>query len=356
MATIRKLSSGAWQAVVRRKDHPSRSQTFSTRREAHDWATKIEADMKAGRAHGPAWAHRFSDLLKAYREGPLTKLRAKADRERFLDFWEEALGDVRLAEITPTVIATALRAYAATPVRRETRRDGHVVTTERARSSQTVRHAHTALSSLLDYAHKDLHWLDRNPARDTRRAAPAPARIRWLKEVERERLLAACQESANPDLYLVVLLALTSGARQGEIVNLRWEQIDWKRRCAWLTPEDTKTSEPRAVPLTAEVIAELKKRPRRLRVALVFASDIKREQPRNMRQAWDVARRKAGLPDFRFHDLRHSAATELLKAGVDSRVVASVLGHKTLAMVKRYAHTTPELLVEAVDRASKQPA
>lgn len=354
MATIRKLDSGTYQAIVRKKGHPSRSQTFTTRRAAVTWAATIEGDIGAGRAHGAAHSHRFSDLAKAYRAGPLKKLRAEADRERFIKFWEAALpNDPRLSEITPDVIASALTTYSDTPVSRKIRANGIVTTVDTPRSSQTVRHAHTCLSSLFDYAHKTLHWLNHNAARDHQRAVPAAARIAWLKGDERDHLLTACRDSANPDLYLVVLLALTSGARQGEIMGLLWSQIDWKRRVAWLTAEGTKTAEPRAMPLVQEVIDELERRPRPLHIDLVFHSPRKRGQARNVRQAWDVARRKAELPHFGFHDLRHSAATELLRAGIDSRVVASVLGHKTMAMMKRYAHVEPALVVDAVDRAAK---
>lgn len=313
---------------------------------------RVESDINAGRSHGPAHAHRFSELLTEYRAGPLKQLRSGSDRERMLKFWEFALGDVRLSEIKRETIAQVLRDYAATPVVRLRRNRGKLEHVKRERSSQTVRHAHMCLSAVLDFATKDLHWLAENPARLTRRAAAAPPRIRWLKPEQRDALLTACRESMNPDLPLVVLIALSSGARQAEIMNLKWSQVDWKQRVAWLTPESTKTAEPRAVPLVTEVITALKKRTRPLHIDLVFASSIKRDQPRNIRQAWDVARKRAGLPDFRFHDLRHSAATELLRAGVDSRVVAAVLGHKSLSMMKRYAHVTPALAVEAADRAA----
>jgi integrase len=74
-------------------------------------------------------------------------------------------------------------------------------------------------------------------------------------------------------------------------------------------------------------------------------------RPRNVWQAWDVARKLAGVPDFRFHDLRHSAATEMLRAGVDSRIVATVLGHRSMNMMRRYAHVAPELVVDAARKA-----
>lgn len=353
MATIRKLTTGTWQAIIRRKGHPPKSQTFPTRKDAAEWARRIEGDIAHGRSHGPAHAHRLNELITEYTAGPLQRQRAKKDRARLIGVWRDALGDCLLAEITPDRIAAVLRAYAERPIEQRIRRAGKVTTERRKRSSQSVRHLHTTLSALLEFGRLDLHWLADNPARSTRRAAAAPARIRWLTDEQRAALLQACRESQNPDLYLVVLLALTSGARQAEILNLRWSQIDWAQRCAWLDAEATKTAEPRAMPLTAAVIEELRKRPRPLRIDHVFASPTKRGQPRNCRQAWAVARKRAGLADFRFHDLRHSAATELLRAGVDSRVVAAVLGHKTMAMMKRYAHVTPALVVDAADRAAK---
>lgn len=353
MATIRKLPSGTFQAIVRKKGFPARTAAFGKRSEALAWAASIEGDITAGRVNGEAHAHRLSDLIDAYKKGPLKRLRTQADRLRHIKIWTDALSDPRLGEITPKAIAQVLKDYAAKPVVRTVRVKGKGLQQQtRERSSQTVRHAHMAISAILDYAHRDLHWIDKNPARDTRRAKAARPRIRWLTDAQRVRLLEACRASGNPDLYLVVLLALTSGARQAEILNLQWSQIDWKQRCAWLTPEDTKTEEPRAMPLVREVIEELKKRPRILHVPLVFASELKRDQPRNVRQAWCVARKEAELPDFRFHDLRHSAATELLRSGNDSRIVAATLGQKTLAMVKRYTHVAPALVVDAAERAA----
>jgi integrase len=92
---------------------------------------------------------------------------------------------------------------------------------------------------------------------------------------------------------------------------------------------------------------------RKLRSDLVFPSPDDPNRPRNIWQAWDVARKAAKLPDFRFHDLRHTAATEMLRAGVDSRVVATVLGHRSMNMMRRYAHVAPELVVEAAKKAQR---
>ncbi len=109
------------------------------------------------------------------------------------------------------------------------------------------------------------------------------------------------------------------------------------------------------MPLPGTVTDALRARAkvRKLGSDLVFPSPDDPNRPRNIWQAWDVARKLAKLPDFRFHDLRHSAATEMLRAGVDSRIVATVLGHRSLNMMRRYAHVAPELVVEAAKKAQQ---
>ena len=208
----------------------------------------------------------------------------------------------------------------------------------------------------MDYARRKKRWIERNPVANIDAPPVSPGRIRWLAPDDRKRLLAACDKSGNPDLALVVRIALASGARQAEILYLRWKMLDLLRECAFLPT--SKNGEPRVLPLPGDVAVALRARAkvRRIGSDLVFPSPIDPNQPRNIAQAWDVARKLAKLPDFRFHDLRHSAATEMLRAGVDSRIVATVLWHRSLNMMRRYAHVAPELVVDAAKRAQQNGA
>ena len=110
------------------------------------------------------------------------------------------------------------------------------------------------------------------------------------------------------------------------------------------------------MPLPGDITATLRarKKVREPESDLVFPSPDDPRKARNIWQAWDVARKLAKLPDFRFHDLRHTAATEMLRAGVDSRIVATVLGHRSLNMMRRYAHVAPELVVNAAKRGQQE--
>jgi integrase len=160
--------------------------------------------------------------------------------------------------------------------------------------------------------------------------------------------LIACKESHNPDLYLTVILAMSTGGRQSEIWGLNWKCVDLKN--GFITFEETKNDEPRSVPLTGhalELMLERSKVPR-VDTDLVFPSRVDRHKHFDFRRPFQMALKAAQIEDFRWHDLRHCAASYLVMAGVDMRTVAEILGHKTIQMTQRYAHLSPEHLKDAV--------
>ncbi len=133
--------------------------------------------------------------------------------------------------------------------------------------------------------------------------------------------------SRNPYLYTVVVLALSTGARRGELLGLQWSDIDLKRGA--LIFRETKNGQVRTVPLTGKAL-ELLSQSRG--TGLVF--------PTGIREAFESALRRAGIGNFRFHDLRHTFASYLAMSGASLSELAEALGHKTLSMVKRYTHLT----------------
>ncbi len=346
MATIRKLPSGRFNVQVRREGHPPITGTFPNRTEAKAWATKIEDDINQGRHYGYSRVKTLAEAIDAF-----TKLKATIktadDRNRHLAWWREHYGERKLFHFTGDVVDQGRERLAAENIERNP--DKPV----RHRAPQTVRHYLMSLSACMDYAKRKKKWIEKNPVADVDAPPVSPGRIRWLSADERKRLLAACDRSGNPDLALVVRIALVSGARQAEIQWLRWPMLDLSRECAFLPT--SKTGEPRVMPLPGEATKALRARAkvRSIGSDLVFPSPDDPKKARNVWQAWDVARKLAGLPDFRFHDLRHSSATEMLRAGVDSRIVATVLGHKSMNMMRRYAHVAPELVVEAAKKAQQ---
>jgi integrase len=136
---------------------------------------------------------------------------------------------------------------------------------------------------------------------------------------------------------MVVVLALSTGARKNELLALKWQDVSLQR--GMITLHETKNGERRALPLQGyahQLISDHAK-VRRLDCDYVFPSE-KKKQPIDIRTAWENTVERAELEDFRFHDLRHSAASYLAMNGASLAEIAEVLGHKTLQMVKRYAH------------------
>ncbi len=149
----------------------------------------------------------------------------------------------------------------------------------------------------------------------------------------------------------MVVLALSTGMRAGEIRNLKWDQIDLKRKRITLT--DTKNRETRTVPLVGHAYDKMKAHIRRIDPPYVLAGRFS-DRPASFRQAWDDAVAAAGLEDFRFHDCRHTAASYLAMGGATLSELSEILGHKSLSMVKRYAHLTEQHTAQVVSRMNKE--
>lgn len=184
-------------------------------------------------------------------------------------------------------------------------------------------------------AHHALGWV--RPEIEQR---PEHNRItRFLSDAEREALLIACKQSEFDRLYLLVLMAVTCGARRSELLGLRWSDIDMERGEASL--HRTKNDTPRVLPLTPPVVEEL----RRFEggpTDLVFGSTRHPGQPYHFITSWQSALKAAGVKKFRFHDLRHSAASMFAMNDVDIVEIASLLGHKSLRTSQRYVHLSTE--------------
>lgn len=176
-----------------------------------------------------------------------------------------------------------------------------------------------------------------HPCRRLERHPEGAGRVRFLTAEERERLLAAARRSRWPRLYLLVLMALTTGARKGELMGLRWRDIDLEAHVAHVGR--TKNGDARVLPLVPAVVAELA-RFRGGPEALLFASSRRPEQPYNMVPVWQRALEEAGVRDFRFHDLRHTCASYLAQNGATLLEIGEVLGHRQVSVTKRYSHLT----------------
>ncbi len=190
------------------------------------------------------------------------------------------------------------------------------------------------------------YLLDKNPITGVRKFKEV-SRDRTLTPEEFRKLLQHCALH----LQAIVQLAYWTGMRRGEVLGLRWDQVDLKNKVINLEAEDTKTQEKREVPLNEMLVDLLKRVPKTLGSAYVFT--YKGQRIKDVKTAFWYACRKAGIKDFRFHDLRHCAVTNLRKAGVSDTVIMSISGHKTYAMFKRYNRIDRQDRLEALQQVQK---
>ena len=215
----------------------------------------------------------------------------------------------------------------------------------------TIRRYLATLSSLFSFAERR-GWLGSNPLlRFDRRSLPdAAPRTRFLTHEEYRRLLAMSDEHLRP----LLTLAVATGIRLEELLSLRWEQVALDRRELRLAI--TKSKRPRVVPLSVQAVAILVASGRGSAGSYVFTNPATRDRYRNIRKSFKTACSRAGIRDFRWHDLRHTFASWAVQSGTDLYPLSRILGHSTLQMSARYGHLATEQLHKAVQEVATSMA
>jgi len=226
---IRKSKDGKtlhWRAVVRIKGYPTVCETFERKQEAEDWGKDTESRIKSGQCKFNQQTHQntFNQLVERFiNDGCLEHYKSSQDTKRHLGYWQERHGSYGLIHINSEFIGKERQHLLHTPSAKGEKR-----------CSATVNRYLSSLSAVLTYAVKELSWISENPCTNLKKLKENSGRDRVLKEEEILELLKACKESHSPYLFCVVLIALTTGARQGEILNLKWSHVDFDNRIAYL--------------------------------------------------------------------------------------------------------------------------
>lgn len=342
---INKLGEVSFMADVNLSGFPRTKKSFSKLRDAESWANKTELAIREGTFTKAAQAklHTVREMIDRYLD---TVLETKTDRRRYkniqraqLEWWKARLGELELANLTPAIIGES---------RDELLAGGK-------RKGSTVNRYLAALSHVITTAYKEWGWLPENPMVTVKKMKEPRGRVRFLTDDERERLLAACEDVGKENrkpLTTIVTLALATGARKNEILSLRREDVDLKRGI--ITVEYTKNGERRPLFLSKPVVEMLSNHIRRLpgRDGYIFFG--RGRKPVEIDKEFRLAIKRARIRDFRFHDLRHTAASYLAMNDATTNEIAEILGHKTLNMVKRYAHLSKDHMAEVVSRMNER--
>ena len=341
MATITKTDSGKWKAIIRRSGWPKVSKTFRIKRDAEDWARTTEDEIIRGiyipRNHSEKLTIAQA-LLRYTKEVTPTKKPTTQKREYGrAEQLRSALGRYSMAALNAEIIAKY--------------RDKR---TQEGKSASTIRLELALLSHLYSTAIKE--WglgLVSNPVLNVRKPSPGAGRDRRLIDDEEDRLLRACNQHSNPFLGWIVRIALYTAMRQGEILGLEKSRVNLKRGV--LTIHNTKNNDSRTIPLSDKaktVFKEVLEHPiRPIDTNLLFYGEPGKDgnrRPYTLNRVWNSALKRAEIFDLRFHDLRHEATSRFVEAGLTDQEVASITGHKSMQMLKRYTHLRNENLVEKI--------
>lgn len=350
MATFEKRGDYQWRAKVRRLGQRTLSKTFDTKVDAEHWAREVERKIKRGETDDLDPAKQtitVADAAADYRAHVLPTL-ARSGKGN---------GDVHLrrieAEFGPLYVA-ALRSPGITNWARK-------LGTKFELGSQSIIHHLNTFSSLIQHAQKNLgvHIPAGNPVALVSRPAPAASRDRVLIDGESELLMRAARHEGDGRttatwamLEPMIRLALATSMRQGELISLKRSWINLKTNVINLPADATKNGDARSVALSKEAVSVIKGTPLHIS-GRVFGcwkdcSSFRKTWQRLLKRADRIyadecktdglnkdTRILAGL---RFHDLRHHATTELFEKGLNAFEVASMTGHKSMQMLKRYTH------------------
>lgn len=326
MATIRKLR-GRWQAQVRRRGMKPRCKSFDTKQEAEKWARDLEAQVD-----------RFG-------AAPDTKILESTTLGQLLERYQREISPTKRGSLQEIQRIDVLQRHdlAYRTLIGLSQQDIASFRDERLQSvapSTTVREL-AILSHVIEVAIRD--WgmpLARNVVKLVRRPVIRNERSRRLTGDEEQRLLDACAGGKIPFFKTLIIIAIETGMRRGEILGLQWCDISHNRRVISL--KMTKNGSGREVPLSQrafDALTEWKTRadPDQPRVFPMA--------PGSLEQAWYRLLTRAEVTELRFHDLRHEGVSRLFERGLNVIEVSSISGHKELRMLKRYTHLSADDLV-----------
>jgi integrase len=348
MATIVKTPSGTWKAMIRKNGWPTSTKTFRTKRDAEDWSRRTEDEMVRGVfiQRTPSEKMTIETAMLRYvkevvpTKKPSTQKREATRVKQLLSHF----GNYSLAAVTTEMVA----AY----------RDLRL---EQGKSNNTVRLELALLGHLFTVAIKEWHiGLTYSPVANIRKPSPGAGRNRRITLAEEQLLLETMDAHSNPMLGWITRLAIETGMRQSEILTLKVHQVDSKKRVIRLT--DTKNDDARTVPMTKEATLIINKalqnplRPKDIEL-IFFGEEGKsgKRSPYAFNKTFGDLKAKIGMADLHFHDLRHEAVSRFVEGGLSDQEVASISGHKSMQMLRRYTHLRAEDLVHRLDKlADKQ--
>ena len=316
MASLRKRNN-RWEVRIRRSGQPTQTKTFTLKSDAQQWAREAEIALEKG------------ELLHKPNACPITLEEAT---NRYLE--EVAIHHKGVASERYRLWAMANRLGTSKPMNAITSKDiaSYKVERQKEVTSASVRRELNLLSSLFETAKNEWGIIALiNPVTAIKRPSDSVPRDRRLTPIEKEQLLSVSLRTGSHQLHLAILIALKTGMRQGEILKLKWNDIDCVRN--QITVRDTKNGSNRVIVLHSvlkDVLVNIQ--PNHETLFTISASGLQ--------QAFRKLTTRLQILNLRFHDLRHEAISSFFEMGLSVPEVQLMSGHRTLDQLMRYSHSS----------------
>ena len=339
---VRKSGKIKWKLQIRKKGWPSVCKTFNTQQDALDYQLWYQSKIKFDPT-GPSQFYNkqmtVSQVIERYKSEilPHKSNGMRAAQEKQLNWWKKEMGNVVLGDLNPGIISALLAKLSKTNSAKGM-----------PFKPASVNRFRSAISHVFSVARADWNLIGFNPVEGVRKLKENNERKQHLNKEEKELLLEACKSSQSKLLYPLVLTALTTGCRKGEILNLTWSDVDLKRKRLYILA--TKNGESRSQPITAKLVEVLQGlKPLKVNPTRLVFSGGNPLRPFDPKRSFATAMKLAGIKDFTFHDLRHTFASDLAMSGASEIQVMKLMGHKDPKMVLRYAHLFEDHLGDLVE-------
>lgn len=321
MASYRKFK-GKWQAQVRRKGFKSISKSFLYRKDAESWARTTERELDNGNDitdRSVLTTTSLTDLFIKYRDTvTTTKRRCKVESYCINSFLRYRFANLKLSEVTSKTFADY-----------RDERLKHVQPSTVSREFTIYKHVFQIAINEWDIP------LGSNPLHNVKLPKYDDKRNRRLEPGEFDTIKGYCESHQQPDLLDVIIMAVETGMRRGELLRVTKEHFNPQARTLYIPI--TKSGHPRTIPLTLKAANILEN--------LSLQQRIYSKSTEGFMSAWQRLIKRTGIVDLRFHDLRHEAISRFFEMGLSVPEVALISGHRDYRMLQRYTHLKPEELV-----------
>lgn len=327
MASIRKRS-GKYHVQVRRQGFPTQTKSFLLHKDAKKWAQQKELEADRGElksSKSDLKKYTLGDIVSRYLNEVVPHKKQSVEIYFLNAFLRHSICSKRLDHLTSVDFA----AY----------RDERLKTI----ASISLKRQLAPISHAFEIAKTE--WgipIKENPVEKLRLKARDNRRERRLKDGEQETLLEAARTRQSPLVEKVVIFAIETGMRRGEILGLYWDQVDLKGRS--VTILESKNGYSRTIPLTPGALALLEGMDSEVEKVFPLTANA-------LRMAWERMLSKTDIEDLRFHDLRHEAISRFFEMGLTVPEVASISGHRDMKMLMRYAHADMTRLAKKLEAA-----